>query len=114
MNAFGEQTELLRTEQVPRSRCSRTGSGCSRGCELHRRLHRLRGVARLPRSGRRITAAGRDPGQPAFVALGLGGGIVLRAGTPQWARELDESALSVEVPIVTKRIWRMLSAGGTN
>ncbi len=67
----------------------------------------------LPRSARRITAAGRDAGQPAFLALGLGGGIVLRAGTPQWARELEESALSLELPIVTKRIWRMLSAGGS-
>jgi hypothetical protein len=38
---------------------------------------------------------------------------VLRAGTPQWARELEESALSLELPQVTKRIWRMLSAGST-
>ena len=68
----------------------------------------------LPRSARRITAAGRDAGQPAFLALGLGGGIVLRAGTPQWARELEESALSLELPIVTKRIWRLLSAGGSS
>ena len=58
---------------------------------------------------RRITEAGRDAGQPAFLAFGLGGGIVLRAGTPQWARELEESALSLELPQVTKRIWRMLS-----
>jgi hypothetical protein len=68
---------------------------------------------KLPNGGRRITAAGRDAGQPAFLALGLGGGIVLRAGTPQWARELEESALSIELPQVTKRIWRMLSAGGS-
>ena len=38
---------------------------------------------------------------------------MLRAGTPQWARELEESALSLELPQVTKRIWRMLSAGGS-
>ena len=86
--------------------------------------HRLRGRARavrgrtaswgtsrcsrpagLPESARRLTEAGRDPGQPAFVAYGLGGGIVIRVGTPQWARELDESALSLELPQVTKRIW---------
>ena len=66
----------------------------------------------LPRSGRRITAAGRDAGRPALLAIGLGGGIVLRAGTPQWARELEESALSLELPQVTKRIWRMLSQEG--
>ena len=68
----------------------------------------------LPTGARRITAAGRDAGEPAFLALGLGDGIVLRAGTPQWARELEESALSLELPLVTKRIWRMLSAGGRN
>jgi hypothetical protein len=46
------------------------------------------------------------------VAFGLGGGIVVRAGTPQWARELNESALSLELPQVTKRIWKLLSEGG--
>jgi hypothetical protein len=65
----------------------------------------------LPASARRLTEAGRDPGQPAFIAFGLGGGIVLRAGTPQWARELEESALSLELPQVTKRIWSLLSEG---
>ena len=65
----------------------------------------------LPESARRLTEAGRDPGQPAFVAFGLGGGIVLRTGTPQWARQLEESALSLELPQVTKRIWTLLSEG---
>ena len=59
-----------------------------------------------------MTEAGRDAGRPAFVAFGLGGGIVLRTGTPQWARELEESALSLELPQVTKRIWDLLSDGG--
>ena len=68
-------------------------------------------ATRLPESARRLTEAGRDPGQPAFVAYGLGGGIVLRAGTPQWARELEESALSLELPQVTKRIWTLLAEG---
>jgi hypothetical protein len=36
---------------------------------------------------------------------------VIRSGTPQWARELNESALSDEVPAVTKRIWRLLGEG---
>jgi hypothetical protein len=66
---------------------------------------------RLPTSARTIATAGRDPSEPAFVAYGLGGGIVIRAGTAQWARELNESALSVEVPAVTKRIWRLLAEG---
>jgi hypothetical protein len=70
-------------------------------------------ASRLPASARRMTEAGRDAGQPAFVAFGLGGGMVLRAGTPQWARELNESALSIELPQVTKRIWKLLSGGGS-
>ena len=68
-------------------------------------------ATRLPESARRLTEAGRDPGQPAFVAYGLGGGIVVRAGTPQWARQLEESALSLELPEVTKRIWELLAEG---
>jgi hypothetical protein len=67
----------------------------------------------LPQSARRMSEAGRDPGEPAFVAFGLGGGIVIRSGTPQWARELNESALSLELPQVTKRIWKLLSGGST-
>ena len=67
----------------------------------------------LPQSARQMTAAGRDPGEPAFVAFGLGGGIVIRSGTPQWGRELNESALSLELPQVTKRIWKLLSGGST-
>jgi hypothetical protein len=34
----------------------------------------------LPGSARRMTEAGRDPGEPAFVAFGLGGGMVIRPG----------------------------------
>ena len=55
--------------------------------------------AGLPhRRARRSPRAGRDPAEPAFVAYGLGDGLVIRSGTPQWARELSESRLSVEVP----------------
>jgi hypothetical protein len=70
-------------------------------------------TAGFPESTRRMTEAGRDPGEPAFVAFGLGGGVVIRTGTPQWARELNESALSLELPEVTKRIWQLLSGGST-
>ncbi len=66
----------------------------------------------LPGTATVLTTAGRDEEQPAFVAYELGDGIVLRTGTPQWAGELDESALSLEVPQVTMRIWRLLRSGG--
>jgi hypothetical protein len=112
-NAFGEQTELLRTSKAPLT-VFEDGLGLFDGLSSFVGEFTVFEASReLPRSARRITAAGRDAGQPAFLALGLGGGIVLRAGTPQWARELEESALSLELPLVTKRIWRMLSAGGS-
>jgi hypothetical protein len=112
-NAFGEQTELLRTSPAPLT-VFEDGLGLFEGMSSFVGEFTVFEASRqLPASGRRITAAGRDANQPAFLALGLGGGIVLRAGTPQWARELEESALSLELPQVTKRIWRMLSAGGS-
>ena len=42
------------------------------------------------------------------VAYALGKGIVLRPGTPEWTRELEERRLGVEVPRVMKRIWALL------
>lgn len=112
-NAFGEQTQLVRTSPAPLT-VFEDGLGLFDGLSSFVGEFTVFEVSRnLPRGARRITAAGRDAGQPAFLALGLGGGIVLRVGTPQWARELEESALSLELPLVTKRIWRMLSAGGS-
>jgi hypothetical protein len=112
-NAFGEQTELLHTSKAPLT-VFEDGLGLFDGLSSFVGEFTVFEASRdLPRGARRITAAGRDAGQPAFLALGLGGGIVLRAGTPQWARELEEAALSLELPQVTKRIWRMLSAGGS-
>jgi hypothetical protein len=63
----------------------------------------------LPEGARLLSAAGRDEGEPAFVAYRLGRGIVTRPGTPQWTRELRESSLGVEVPRVTRRIWALLA-----
>ena len=45
------------------------------------------------------------------MAYRLGDGVVLRTGTPEWASQLEEAALSVEIPQVTKRIWRLLAPG---
>ena len=65
----------------------------------------------LDEEARLLSAAGRDPGQPAFVGYRLGKGTVVRVGSPQWTRQLDERALDVEVPRVTERIWRLLGGG---
>jgi hypothetical protein len=62
----------------------------------------------LPADARLLSAAGRDPGEPAFVGYRLGKGTVIRVGSPQWTRQLDERALDVEVPRITKRIWQLL------
>jgi FlgD Ig-like domain len=65
---------------------------------------------RLAGSASALTTAGRERETPAFIAFELGDGMVLRTGTSQWARQLEEAALSVEVPQVTKRIWRLLGS----
>ena len=44
------------------------------------------------------------------MAFRLGDGWMLRTGTAQWAGQLEEAALSVEIPQVTKRIWRRLGS----
>jgi hypothetical protein len=55
---------------------------------------------------RLVAAAGRDPRRPAFVAYRLGKGMVVRAGTPQWAGALESDS---EVARVTRNIWSLLS-----
>src|SRR5829696_6768659 len=110
-NALGERTQIVQTSAAPLT-VFEDGLGLFESVSGFVGEFTVFETSRgLPRSARRITEAGRDAGQPAFVAFGLGGGVVLRAGTPQWARELDESALSLELPQVTKRIWRLLSDG---
>ena len=110
-NAFGETTSLLKTSTAPLT-VFEDGLGLFAGLDSYiGDFSEFEQSQDLPTGARTIATAGRDPNQPAFVAYGLGGGIVIRAGTPQWARELNESALSVEVPAVTRRIWRVLSQG---
>jgi hypothetical protein len=110
-NALGESTELVRTSAAPLT-VFEDGIGLFEGLsDFVGEFTVFENSHGFPRSARRITAAGRDADQPAFVAYGLGGGIVVRTGTPQWARELEESALSLELPQVTKRIWKLLSDG---
>jgi hypothetical protein len=65
----------------------------------------------LPDDARLLSAAGRDLGEPAFVGYRLGKGTVIRVGSPQWTRQLDERALDVEVPRITRRIWQLLGRG---
>ena len=112
-NAFGERTELTKTSVAPLTVFD-DSLGLFEGVSgFVGEFTSFEPSSGLPRSARAMTEAGRDAGRPAFVAYGLGGGIVIRLGTPQWASELEESALSLELPQVTKRIWRLLSKGAS-
>ena len=112
VNAFGETTAPLDEATPAPLTVFEDGLGIFEGLDEFigdfTAFEQSRG---LPTAARTIASAGRDPSQPAFVAFGLGGGLVIRSGTAQWARELNESALSDEVPAVTKRIWRLLGEG---
>lgn len=108
-NAFGESTSLLRTSTAPLT-VFEDGLGLFVGLDAFIGDFTLFDQSLgLPSAGRAIATAGRDPSRPAFVAFGLGGGVVIRTGTPQWSSRLSEAALSEEVPAVTNRIWRVLS-----
>jgi len=110
-NAFGETTSPLETSNAPLT-VFEDGLGLFEGLDSFigdfTMFEQSQG---LPTGARTIATAGRDPAEPAFVAYGLGGGLVIRVGTAQWAGQLEESALSDEVPEVTTRIWRLLAQG---
>ena len=108
-DTFGESTSPLRTSPAPLTVFD-DGLGLFEGLDSFvGDFTEFEQSQSLPSAARTIAAAGRDPSQPAFVAYGLGGGLVIRTGTAQWSRELLEAALSEEVPAVTNRIWRLLA-----
>ena len=110
-DAFGERTELLRTSASPLN-VFQDELGLFAGLTTFigefTEFELSEGVAE---DATRLAAAGRETDAPAFIAYEMGEGLVIRTGTPQWAGELDQSRLSVEVPQVTDRIWRLLSGG---
>jgi hypothetical protein len=111
VNAFGEGTALLRTSSAPLT-VFEDGLGLFEGLDAFFGDFTVFDESEgLPTESRRIATAGRDPRRPAFVAFGLGGGLVIRTGTPEWAGELEEERLGEEVPAVTTRIWRLLAQG---
>jgi FlgD Ig-like domain len=110
-DAFGERSRLLRTSPAPLA-VERDDLGLLRGADrFFGEFSVFERSVELADGARLRTAAGRDPGEPAFVAYRLGEGLVVRTGTPQWARELSEGRLGLEVPRVTRRIWRLLGRG---
>ncbi len=70
---------------------------------------RLEVSSSLPEDAEPLSAAGREPeGRPAFVGYRLGKGTVIRPGTPQWVPQLSEGTLGLEVPRITRNVWRVL------
>jgi len=109
---FGERTELFRADPPAPLRAQRDKLGLFRGVDrLFGEFERFERSVSLPDGATLRTAAGREESAAAFVAYTLGKGTVIRPGTPEWARELEESRLSVEVPRVMKRIWSLLGRG---
>jgi len=107
---FGESTRTFGTDPPAPLSAEEDRLGLFRGADqLFGEFSVFERSERLPEGARLLTSAGREEGQHAFVAYRLGRGTVIRLGTPQWARELNEQRLSVEVPIITKRIWSFLS-----
>jgi hypothetical protein len=110
-DAFGESSALLRTSSSPLT-VFEDGLGLFEGLDSFiGDFTVFEESGGLPSAARQLATAGRDPSRPAFVAFGLDGGLVIRSGTAQWARELEEESLSDEVPAVTLRIWRLLRQG---
>jgi flagellar hook assembly protein FlgD len=109
-NLFGERTRVFRAEVRAPLSAQRDGLGLFEGVDdLFGEFSVFERSLSLPPGAEPETAAGRDEENPAFVGYRLGKGIVIRPGTPQWSRELEESRLSVEVPAITKRIWSLLA-----
>ncbi|HKF81041.1 MAG TPA: N,N-dimethylformamidase beta subunit family domain-containing protein [Thermoleophilaceae bacterium] len=104
-NALGERTRLLRASPAPLAvERDRIGLFDERFVGEFSIFERSMA---LPPGARRLAAAGRDPGQPAFVVYRLGRGLVLRVGTPQWSAALPEGAVAG----VTRHIWSLLQRG---
>jgi hypothetical protein len=108
IDAFGERTALIETSLAPLS-VFEDELGLFEGLsDLVGEFTEFEVSRGLAKPTEALTTAGRDPGEPAFLAFRLGDGWMLRTGTGQWTGQLEEAALSVEVPQVTKRIWRRL------
>lgn len=107
---FGERTEVFRSEVPAPLSAERDRLGLFEGVDdLFGEFSVFERSLSLSAAATLLTAAGRAPGEPAFVGYRLGEGTVIRPGTPQWSRELEESRLGVEVPEVTRRMWSLLA-----
>jgi FlgD Ig-like domain len=107
VNVFGEQTSQLRSPPAPMQVNQDTlglFAGISGG--LFGLFNQFEQSKQLVGGAQILSAAGRDPQHPSFIAYRLGKGIVVRAGTSDWASSLVGD---VELTDVTRRVWSLLS-----
>jgi hypothetical protein len=107
-NIFGEQTGQVRIQQAPMVVNPPDTLGLFRSASdgIFGDFDQFEQSQRLVGGTQILSSAGRDPKHPAFVAYRLGGGIVVRVGTPEWGQKL---AGSLELTDVTRRVWSLLS-----
>lgn len=108
VNVFGEETNDVRIQQAPMVVNQPDTLGLFAGVTggLLGSFDQFEQSQRLVGGTQILSSAGRDPKHPAFIAYRLGRGIVVRAGSSEWASSL---AGDVELSDVTRRVWSLLS-----
>jgi len=107
VNVFGEEVSEARIQQAPMV-VNQDSLGLFAGVSggLLGSFNQFEQSQRLVGGTQILSSAGRDPRHPAFIAYRLGKGIVVRAGSSEWASSL---AGDVELTDVTRRVWSLLS-----
>lgn len=107
VNVFGEEVSDARIQQAPMV-VNQDSLGLFAGVSggLLGSFNQFEQSQRLVGGTQILSSAGRDPKHPAFIAYRLGKGIVVRAGSSEWASSL---AGDVELTDVTRRVWSFLS-----
>jgi hypothetical protein len=107
VNVFGEEVAQARIQQAPMV-VNQDSLGLFAGVSggLLGSFNQFEQSQRLVGGAQILSSAGRDPKHPAFIAYRLGKGIVVRAGSSEWASGL---AGDVELTDVTRRVWSLLS-----
>ena len=106
-NVFGEGTAPLRAAAAP-LQVADDGLGVFGGDRFIGELTLFERSLGLEPGAKLLTAAGHHAGERDFVGYRLGKGVVIRAGTPQWAGQL---AAQPPLADATVRIWKLLRRG---
>ncbi|MEX2196080.1 MAG: N,N-dimethylformamidase beta subunit family domain-containing protein [Thermoleophilaceae bacterium] len=105
-NVFGEDTALVPTPAGATPITPTAGPELFEGADANIGLFTRLELSRSLAPGLDlVAAAGLDEARPALMAYRLGRGTVVRAGSPQWAAQLDSSD---DVATITRNIWELL------